>query len=160
MILLLIFGVASQTKAHPGRTNSSGCHSGSQPYHCHNSKTPSYEYKDDEPDTSFKKSYRTEPRKPYRYNPIDPNPPKNKVTAFYDKITESIVYGLKLIHKKPYIVKSCEEWVMVMKLMTTIAPMTPKLLATLEGKCYDAGHRRFGRYMRKRIERLPIKLSE
>jgi len=33
VILLLASGWAA---AHPGRTNSEGCHAGSQPYHCHN----------------------------------------------------------------------------------------------------------------------------
>ena len=161
LILLLGVGIfASQAPAHSGGTDAYGCHAGSQPYHCHTPKTPSY---DDYSEPSYpRKRYPYKPQKPFRHDPIDPSAsdPKDKVSAFYDKITGSIAYGLRLIYNKPHLVKSCEEWVMVMKLMTTIVPVTPRLLATLEGKCYDTGHRRFGRYMRKRIERLPIKLSD
>ena len=31
----VIFALAEQATAHSGRTNSSGCHAGSRPYHCH-----------------------------------------------------------------------------------------------------------------------------
>lgn len=152
--------VTSEATAHSGGTDAYGCHAGSQPYHCHTPKTPSYD--DYSKPSSPRKRYRSKPQIPFRYDPIDPDSPapKNKISAFYDKITGSIAYGLRLIYNKPQIVKSCNEWVMVMKLMTTIVPVTPKLLATLEGKCYDDGHRRFGKYMRKRIEKMPIKLSE
>ena len=160
LLSLLMFIVTSQATAHSGGTDAYGCHAGSQPYHCHTPKTPSY---DDYSEPSYpRKRYRPDPQVPFRQDPIDPNSPtpKNKVTAFYDKITGSIAYGLNLIRKKPQLVKSCEEWVMVMKLMTTIVSMTPKLLATLERKCYETGHQRFGKHMRKRIERLPIRLSD
>ena len=157
--------VTSEAIAHSGGTNRYGCHAGTKPCHCHTPKEP----KPPGIDLCDYTPLPTAPEEPsyYPYSNVipdimesKPRPSENKVTAFYNKITGSIAYGLNLIRKKPRLVKSCEEWVMVMKLMTTIAPMTPKLLATLEGKCYDAGHRRFGRYMRKRIEKLPIKLSD
>ena len=144
ILSLAVVIFASQATAHSGGTDAYGCHAGSQPYHCHTPKIP-YRVPDSvEPD---EEEWTPSPRH---------RPSKNKVTAFYDKITESIAYGLRLIRKKPHIVKSCEEWVMVMKLMITINPITPKGLARLESKCYDNGHRRFGRYMVKLIERLPI----
>ena len=144
IILVAVAIFASQASAHSGGTDAYGCHAGSLPYHCHTPKTP-YRVPDSvEPD---EEKWTPNPRH---------QSPKSKFTAFYNKITGSIAYGLRLILKKPHLVKSCEEWVMVMKLMLTIRPITPKGLARLESKCYDNGHRRFGRYMRKLIERLPI----
>ena len=152
VLLPLLLVVTSQATAHSGGTNKYGCHAGSQPYHCHNSKTPSEpSYPDIEERKPSYPDYKTELRE---------TPPKSLVAEFYDKITGSIAYGLRLIRKKPSVVKSCEEWVMVMKLMASIALVTPKRLASLEGKCYEVGHRRFGNHMKRLIEKLPIRLSK
>ena len=46
-VALVIFGMAiNPAFAHSGGTDSRGCHAGSQPYHCHNSKNGSREYED------------------------------------------------------------------------------------------------------------------
>ncbi len=37
--LITLFMCSTNAMAHSGGTNSSGCHSGSKPYHCHNKKT-------------------------------------------------------------------------------------------------------------------------
>ena len=76
-----LFIVASQATAHSGGTDAHGCHAGSQPYHCHPPKTPSYE---DYPESPLpRKRYRSDPQIPSRHDLIDPNSPapKNKVTA-------------------------------------------------------------------------------
>lgn len=47
VIALMIFGLATNPAfAHSGGTDSRGCHAGSQPYHCHNSKSGLGEYED------------------------------------------------------------------------------------------------------------------
>ena len=38
ILLFLVLALPILTFAHPGRTNSEGCHSGKEPYHCHGSK--------------------------------------------------------------------------------------------------------------------------
>ena len=39
LLLIFISIFASQTESHSGGLNSQGCHSGSQPYHCHRSSS-------------------------------------------------------------------------------------------------------------------------
>lgn len=38
VIIILIFSIPSISFSHSGRLNSSGCHAGSRPYHCHRSQ--------------------------------------------------------------------------------------------------------------------------
>ena len=154
VFLLSVILLTGQAFAHSARTNASGCHAGKLPYHCHNSKTPyrpsvpsEASYPDKEERKTSYPDYKTGEREP---------PPKSLVVELYDKITGSIAYSLRLIQKKPSVVQSCEEWVMVMKLMSTIRAVSPRRLASLEGKCYDTGYRRFSKYMVKLIDRLPI----
>lgn len=158
-LLSLSFIVSFQVMAHSGGTNRYGCHAGSLPCHCHTPKEPKPHGIDP---CSGEPLYTTPYRPPESEESCYPDQypkcghPKNKVTAFYDKISGSIAYSLKLIQKKPSVVQSCEEWVMVMKLMSTIRVVSPRRLASLEGKCYDTGYRRFSKYMVKLIDRLPI----
>ena len=44
--LFLVISTIAQSFAHSGGTDSNGCHAGSQPYHCHNSKSGFGEYED------------------------------------------------------------------------------------------------------------------
>ena len=147
----LMFVTASQATAHSGGTNRYGCHAGTKPCHCH---TP----KERIPlgiDPCSGRPFYTAPYRPPQ--PAKPHYPskhrsaKNKVTGFCDKITGSISYGIRLIRKNPHIVRSCEEWTMIMKLMFITDIITHKRLASLERKCRNNGHRKFGRYMRKWI---------
>ena len=156
----LMFVTASQATAHSGGTNRYGCHAGTKPCHCHTPKEPIPLGIDPCDGTPVY----TVPYYPdFTYSRKEPRPSKhemtalyNKVNALYDRLTESIVYGLKLTRKKPHLFKTCEEWALVMKLMSTINILTPQRAASLERKCYDKGHRKFGRYMAKLIDRLPI----
>ena len=80
----------------------------------------------------------------------------NKVNTLYDKLTESIVYGLKLISKKPYLVQSCGEWFVIMKMMTTINALPAEQVGSLEKKCRKIGYQKFGEYMVKLIDKLSV----
>ena len=145
--------VTSEATAHQGKKNRYGCHAGTKSCHCHASKEP--------------KPYGVDP---CNYEPLfhiletpcfattKPNtsPSTDNVTASYDKIVKSIKYYLIGVRNKPNLVKSCEEWVLVMQLMSTIKLVTPELLAASGRNCYDIGHQKFGKYMVKLIDRLPI----
>ena len=162
ILSVVVFVFASETSAHSGGTNRYGCHDGARPCHCHTPKEP----KPPGINPCDGTPVYTVPYYPdFTYSGKEPRPTKqgmttlySKMNALYDRLTESIVYGLKPIHKKPHLFKSCEEWALVMKLMSTINILTPKRAASLERKCYDKGHRKFGRYMAKLIDRLPVKL--
>ena len=86
---LLVLAVP-QLSAHSGRTNKYGCHSGSQPYHCHNKN---------------------------KARVLSDQSTEGLVTESYLKIAKQVNHILISIKRTPSIVKSCDEWIMVSKLM-------------------------------------------
>lgn len=86
---LLVLAVP-QLSAHSGRTNKYGCHSGSQPYHCHNQN---------------------------KARVLSDQSTEGLVTESYLKIAKQVNHILISIKRTPSIVKSCDEWIMVSKLM-------------------------------------------
>ena len=139
--LILLF--ADQAFAHSGGTNKYGCHAGSQPCHCHPPKDPDQEKYlcSSKPHPTFKPT--PTPR-------ITKSPKPLKIQDVYRKVIGSVKYILQHVHKNPRIVKSCDEWVMVSKLMAIAIPIPIDFDKTfdLKERCRKVGHRKFGKHMK------------
>lgn len=151
--LSLIFVLAEQVPAHSGRTNSAGCHAGKLPYHCHSGGTYNDLEKARRLDGTYRPSKSSTSRK-YSPQKISPrskgrvSPSRSKVTVFYDKIVARINKMTKVIRKKPYTVKSCDEWVMVARLMVAAGQIEADETKNIGIKCHQIGLRKFSKKMR------------
>lgn len=151
--LSLVFVLAEQASAHSGRTNSAGCHAGKLPYHCHSGGTYTDPEKARRLDGTYRPSKSSTSRKyfPQKSSPRSKgrvSPSRSKVTVFYDKIVARINNMTKVIRKKPYIVKSCDEWVMVARLMVAAWQVDADETKDIGIKCHQIGLRKFGEQMR------------
>ena len=136
---LITFITVSQLLAHSGRTDKYGCHAGSKPYHCHNAKPQSL-------------ASESLPPKPSNDHILE-----GPITDSYLEITKKIKRTLIAIKHNPQMVKSCDEWIIVSKLMIVAGWVEPDKITDTGTSCVQQkGLNEVGREMVGLISQLPL----
>ena len=99
IVISTLFIAMPQSSAHSGGTDKYGCHAGSRPYHCHTPKAQKPSYQSLKPWTS------------------SVQPLEGLITESFLDIAAQVKHLLVTVKRTPSVVKSCDEWIMISKLM-------------------------------------------